>query len=86
MPRKVVRKERGVFEKEPGSDIWWIRFKDAGVVHWEKVGRSGDAIQLYKIRKADILRGVKRFTVCVDASQRHITYDTIGPAKSECDT
>lgn len=27
MPRKVVRKERGVFEKEPGSDIWWIRFK-----------------------------------------------------------
>jgi hypothetical protein len=24
MPRKVVRKERGVFEKVPGSDIWWI--------------------------------------------------------------
>ncbi len=59
MPRKVVRKERGVFEKEPGSDIWWIRFKDAGVEHREKVGRRGDAIKLYKIRKADILRGVK---------------------------
>jgi hypothetical protein len=56
---KVVRKERGVFEKVPGSDIWWIRFKDAGVEHREKVGRRGDAIKLYKIRKADILRGVK---------------------------
>ena len=50
MPRKVVRKERGVFEKVPGSDIWWIRFKDAGVEHREKVGRRGDAIKLYKIR------------------------------------
>lgn len=59
MPRKVVRKERGVFEKEPGSDIWWIRFKANGVEHREKVGRRGDAIKLYKIRKADILRGVK---------------------------
>jgi hypothetical protein len=59
MPRKVVRKERGVFEKVPGSDIWWIRYKVAGVEHREKVGRRGDAIKLYKIRKADILRGVK---------------------------
>ncbi|HEX4757858.1 MAG TPA: hypothetical protein VH308_07740 [Terracidiphilus sp.] len=42
-----------------GSDIWWIRFKVAGVEHREKVGRRGDAIKLYKIRKADILRGVK---------------------------
>jgi hypothetical protein len=46
MPRKVVRKERGVFEKMPGSDIWWIRFKVAGVEQWEKVGRRGDAIKL----------------------------------------
>ncbi len=52
MPRKVVRKERGVFEKEPGSDIWWIRFKADGVEHREKVVRRGDAIKLYKIRKA----------------------------------
>jgi hypothetical protein len=59
MPRKVVRKERGVFEKVPGADIWWIRFKDAGVEHREKVGRRRDAIKLDKIRKADILRGVK---------------------------
>ena len=56
MPRKV---ERGVFEKQPGSNIWWIRFKANGVEHREKVGRRGDAIKLYKSRKADILRGVK---------------------------
>jgi hypothetical protein len=24
--RKVVRKERGVFGKVPGSEIWWIRY------------------------------------------------------------
>jgi hypothetical protein len=30
MLRKVVRKERGVFEKVPGSGIWWIRFKVDG--------------------------------------------------------
>ncbi len=59
MPRKVVRKERGFFEKVPGSGIWWIRFKDDGVEHREKVGRRGDVIKRYKIRKADILRGVK---------------------------
>jgi len=49
----------GVFEKLPGSDIWWIRFKVDGIEHREKVGRRGDAIKLYKIRKADLLRGVK---------------------------
>ncbi len=38
MPRKVVRKERGVFEKEPGSDVWRIRFKDAGVEHRDRAG------------------------------------------------
>jgi hypothetical protein len=59
MPRKVIRKERGVFEKVPGSGIWWIRFKAAGVEHREKVGRRSDATNLYKIRKADMLRGVK---------------------------
>jgi hypothetical protein len=38
--------------------FWWIRYKVAGVEHREKVGRRGDAIKLYAIRKAD-LRGMK---------------------------
>jgi len=59
MPRKVARKERGVFEKEPGSDIWWIRYYIDGRERREKVGRRGDAIKLYKVRKTDALRGVK---------------------------
>jgi hypothetical protein len=59
MPRTAKRKERGVFEKAPGSGIWWIRYKVNGVEHREKVGRRGDAINLYRIRKADILRGTK---------------------------
>ena len=59
MPRKVVRKERGVFEKVSGSGIWWIRYKVHGVTHREKVGRRGDAVDLYKLRRADIIRGAK---------------------------
>jgi integrase len=55
----VVRKERGVFEKQPGSDIWWIRYYIDGREHREKVGRRGDAIKLYKLRKTDALRGMK---------------------------
>ena len=59
MQRKIERKERGVFEKEPGSDIWWIRYYIDGRERREKVGRRGDAIKLYKLRKTDALRGVK---------------------------
>jgi hypothetical protein len=59
MPRKIEKKERGVFEKEPGSDIWWIRYYLDGREHREKVGRRGDAIKLYKVRKIDALRGMK---------------------------
>lgn len=59
MPRKVVRKERGIFEKEPGSGIWWVRYKIDGVEKREKVGRRGDAIRVFQLRRADALRGVK---------------------------
>jgi hypothetical protein len=55
----VVRKERGVFEKEPGSGIWWVRYYIDGRERREKAGRRGDAIKLYKPRKTDALRGVK---------------------------
>ena len=59
MPRKVLRKERGIFDKVPSSGIWWIRFKVDGVEHREKVGCRGDAMKLYALRKADVVRGVK---------------------------
>jgi integrase len=59
MPRRIERKERGIFEKEPDSGVWWIRYYADGREHREKVGRRGDALKLYKVRKADALRGVK---------------------------
>jgi len=59
MPRKIIKKETGVYEKEPGSGVWWIRFKSNGVTRREKIGRRGDAIAAYKDRKTSILRGEK---------------------------
>ncbi len=59
MPRRTPKKERGVFERVPHSGIWWIRYKVGGIEHREKVGRRSDAMKLYAIRKADILRGMK---------------------------
>ena len=59
MPRKSTKKERGVFEKDPDSEIWWIRYYIDGRERREKVGRKKDASDLYKIRKADALRGVR---------------------------
>jgi len=41
MPRKIAKKERGLFEKVPGSGIWWIRYEIAGIERREKVGRRG---------------------------------------------
>ena len=76
MPRKrAVRKERGVFEKVPGSDIWWIRYKIDGVEHREKVGRFSDAVDLYRIRRADALRGAK---LPAKMKKRGVKFVTIG--------
>ena len=75
MPRRIEKRERGVYEKEPGSDIWWIRYKVDGTLHREKVGRRGDAIKLYKVRKTDALRGVK---LPINLKQRGIRFRVIG--------
>jgi site-specific recombinase XerD len=59
MPRKVQAKATGVWEKIPGSGVWWIRYRVDGRLKREKVGRKGDAIDLYQKRKSDIRAGVK---------------------------
>jgi hypothetical protein len=46
-------------EKEPGSGVWWIRYRAEGKLKREKVGRRSDAIDLYRIRKAGVRAGVK---------------------------
>ena len=51
---------RGVYEKEPGSNVWWIRYHDAyGRLRREKVGLRTAAINLYRKRKTEALQGKK---------------------------
>jgi site-specific recombinase XerD len=60
VPKKKSRNARGVFEKVPGSDVWWIRFIDArGRFRREKAGTKGMAIDLYRKRKMEALQGKK---------------------------
>ncbi|MBZ5689163.1 MAG: site-specific integrase [Acidobacteriia bacterium] len=48
-------KVRGVYEKVPGSNVWWIRYADAsGRIRREKVGPKSAAIQLYQTRKTEV--------------------------------
>ena len=59
MPRKTTAKATGVWEKEQGSGVWWIRYRAEGKLKREKVGRKSDAIALYQQRKAELRAGVK---------------------------
>ncbi len=59
MPRKDQTRVRGVWERIPGSGIWWIRYRVEGKLKREKVGRKGDAIDLYQMRKSDARAGTK---------------------------
>ena len=56
---KAEKNPRGVFERPPGSGVWWVNYYVRGQQHREKVGRKSDAIALYQKRKADTRRGVK---------------------------
>jgi integrase len=51
---------RGLFQKEPGSKIFWIRYVDAeGRLRRERAGSKSDAIDLVRKRKSDALRKLK---------------------------
>jgi len=53
-------KARGVFEKVPGSRVWWIVYYDQfGKRHREKAGTKSAAIKLYGKRKQQALEGKK---------------------------
>jgi integrase len=58
--KEKEKNPKGVFEKEPGSRVWWIRYADAsGRIRREKVGNKGAAIKLYQKRKTQVLEGKK---------------------------
>jgi len=66
---------RGVYEREQGSGIWWIRYEVEGKPKREKVGRRSDAIALYQKRKADVRAGAKMPT---NLRQRPVTVGELG--------
>jgi integrase len=55
---------RGVYERETGSDIWWIHWSDAeGKRHREKVGKKRAAEKLLQLRRAAVMEGRKLPTI-----------------------
>jgi site-specific recombinase XerD len=53
-------KQRGIFERESGSGVWWICYFDhIGRRHREKAGTKSAAILLYRKRKQEALEGKK---------------------------
>ncbi len=53
-------KVRGVYEREPGSGVWWIRYADSsGKERREKIGRRKTAVTVYQSRKVEVLEGKK---------------------------
>jgi site-specific recombinase XerD len=51
---------RGVYERIPGSGIWWIRWTDSeGNLHREKAGRRSDAITLLAKRRTETIQKKK---------------------------
>jgi hypothetical protein len=53
-------KHRGIFEKVPGSDEWWIRYAHAtGRIRREKVGTQEEAEARLKLRKEEAKLGAQ---------------------------
>ena len=59
MPKKDSVYVRGVWEREKGSGVWWIRYRAEGILKREKVGSKQNAIDLLRKRKNDIRAGIK---------------------------
>jgi site-specific recombinase XerD len=58
--RKNRNYPHGLFEKLPGSKVWWIRYADSmGRIRREKAGTKGAAIDLYRKRKTEALQRKK---------------------------
>jgi hypothetical protein len=53
-------KQRGIFEKDPDSKVWWICYYDQlGKKRREKAGTNSVALKLYRKRKQQALEGKK---------------------------
>jgi integrase len=81
MARKEPEKVRGIYERDLGSGVWWVRFTDGeGKIRREKVGRRSDAVALYIKRKDEVRRGVK---LPDTLKARGTSFEQIGKAAKE---
>jgi integrase len=57
----MEKRIKGVYERDKGSGIWWIRYWDTakGRIVREKIGNKAAAIKLYQKRKTEVLQRVK---------------------------
>lgn len=66
---------RGIFERIPGSNDWWVRYADAtGRVRYEKAGHKSAAIDLYRKRKTEVLQRKK---LPEEFRERAVTFDEL---------
>jgi integrase len=71
----VETRQRGIFERIPGSNHWWIRYADAtGRVRYEKAGHKSAAIDLYRKRKTEVLQRKK---LPEKFRERAVTFDEL---------
>lgn len=57
---RTMKGQKGIFERPAGSNVWWIRYVDAGgKERREKAGTKTVAKQLYQKRKQEALEGKK---------------------------
>ena len=61
MPRKAKeKKHRGVFEREKGNGIYWVRFMDVdGKRKARCIGNFSDAVNFYEGEKVRMRAGAK---------------------------
>ena len=58
--KKPPAKVKGIYERFPGSGVWWVRYADTtGKIHREKAGTREAAGILYRKRKTEILQRKK---------------------------
>jgi integrase len=57
---REIKKVRGVFERPPGSGVWWVQYFDSeGRWRREKAGTRGNAIDLVEKRRTEALTAKK---------------------------
>jgi integrase len=65
---------RGIYERKPGSGVWWIRWTGSnGKLHREKAGRRSDAKTLIDKRRTETLQQKK----LPEQFRRKVTFDSL---------